>query len=218
MVSTTGLAYTLIVLLSILLLVSIAQLVQTAQLLRRQRAGTSAAPKLAVILLAIAVVALNLAYIFDLSVISLLLVEQSVVPPPSGAHLALIVITTFLSQGLAPCLIFAAAFIITESRLELNGLQIKDVSMVKRKQWAKWAEIFLLFALPILIAAYLGIFTKAVLDTPITAAQYYKWLNFGNYVYRAAIVVHALLFRGLAYRAISFHLLNKSHSTVDPVS
>lgn len=218
MVSTSGLAYALIVLLSALLLVSIAQLLQTAQAIRRERSGSATAPKKALILLAIAVVSLTLAYVFDISVIALTLVEQSVVPPPSGAHLALVVITTFLSQGLAPCMLFASAFIITESRLELSGLEVKDVSLIKRKKWGKATEIFLLFSLPILMAAYLGIFTKAVLDTPTTATQYYRWLNFGNYVYRAAIVVHALLFRGLAYRAIMFHLRSKSHSAIDPVS
>jgi hypothetical protein len=218
MVSTTGLAYTLIVLLSALLLLSIVQLIQTAQALRRQRSGLATAPKAALVLLAAAVVALLLAYTFDLSVTALTLVEGSVVPPPSGAHLALVVVTTFLQGGIAPCLLFASALIIIESRVDLSGLASKDASSVKRRKFTKWIDIFLLFALPILMAGYLGIFTKTVLDTPISATQYYKWLGFGNFVYRAVCVVHALLFRGLASHAISFHLLSKSHSSLDPVS
>jgi hypothetical protein len=217
MVSTTGLAYTLIVLLSALLLLSIVQLIQTAQALRRQRSGLATAPKAALVLLAAAVVALLLAYTFDLSVTALTLVEGSVVPPPSGAHLALVVVTTFL-QGLAPCLLFASASKIIESRVDLSGLATKDASSVKRRKFTKWIDIFLLFALPILMAGYLGVFTKTVLDTPISATQYYKWLGFANFVYRAVCVVHALLFRGLASHAISFHLLSKSHSSLDPVS
>jgi hypothetical protein len=213
-----GLAYTLIVLLSALLLISMVQLIQTAQAIRRQRSGLSTAPKTALVLLATAIVALLLGYTFDLSVTALTLVERSTVPPPSGAHLALVVIATLLGQGLAPCLLFATASTVIESRIELSGLASKDASSVKRRKFTKWIEIFLLFSFPVLMAGYLGVFTKTVLDTPISATQYYKWLGFGNFVYRSVCVVHALLFRGLASHTISFHLLNKSHSLVDPVS
>jgi len=218
MVSATGLAYALVVLLSALSLLSVVQIIQTAQTLRRQRAAVSTAPKTSLVLLTAATVALLLAYVFDLSVTALLLVDGSVVPPPVGANLALVVVTLFLGQGLAPSLLFASAFAIIESRVELSGLSSKDPSSIKRRKLTKWIEMFLLLALPTLMAGYLGIFTKAVLDTPIAATEYYKWLNTGNFIYRAAYVVHALLFRGLASHAISFHLLNKSHASVDPVS
>ncbi|KAG8833884.1 hypothetical protein FRC17_009926 [Serendipita sp. 399] len=216
-VNPKGLAYTLVVLLSILLLISILQILQAVQSLRREKAGQPTAPRRSLIFLTTAVVALTISYVFDLVVVALALIDGSETPPPSQAYLVGVVISFFTGNGLAPSMLYASASEIIDSRKDLSGLRGKDAWSIRRRQLLKWTEGFLLIALPILVTAYLGIFSKAVLDTPILARKYYAWLNTANGVYRAAIVVHAFLFQRLATRAISFHLLSKSESTRDPI-
>ncbi|PVG01946.1 hypothetical protein CPB86DRAFT_805015 [Serendipita vermifera] len=214
-VSATGLAYALIVLQGILLLISVLQLVQAAYAFRRLNAGQPTAPRKSLIFLSTAIVALVISYVFDIAVTAQTLVQGSETPPPSGAHLALVVVTTFLGQGLAPSMVYASAENIIESRVELSGLQDQDAASIRRRKLSKVVQTALIYILPVLIAAYLGVFCKAVLDTPILAKRYYAWLNIANGLYRAAVVNHALIFRGLASHAISFHLLSKSQSIRD---
>jgi hypothetical protein len=217
-VSAVAIAYALIVLQSVLLLISVLQLVQAAYAFRRLKAGHPTAPRKSLIFVATAIVALVISYVFDIAATGQYLVQGSETPPPSGAHLALVVVTTFLGQGLAPSMVYASAESIIESRVELSGLQEKDTASIKRKKLSKVVQTALIIILPILVAAYLGVFCKAVLDTPILARKYYAWLNVANGLYRAAVVNHALIFRGLASHAIAFHLLSKSQSIRDPVS
>ncbi|KAG8787877.1 hypothetical protein FRC15_007386 [Serendipita sp. 397] len=216
-VNPTGLAYALVVLLSILLIISILQIIQAVHSLRREKSGQPTASRRSLIFLTAAVVSLTISYAFDLVVISLALVVGSETPPPSQAYLVGVVISFFTGNGLAPSMLYASAADVIESRKDLSGLRGKDASSIRRRQLLKWTERFLLIALPILIAAYLGTFSKAVLDTPILARKYYAWLNTANGAYRAAIVVHAFLFQRLATRTISFHLLSKSESARDPI-
>jgi hypothetical protein len=216
--SATGLAYTLIVVQAVLLLFSVFQIAQSVFALRREKKGQPTAPRRSLILVATAAVSLVLSYVFDISVTALTLVQGSETPPPSGAHLALVVCTMFLGQGLAPAMVFASAADIIDSRVETVNLENINFSSAKRRKLAKWTEILTLFALPALMACYLGIFSKAVLDTPSLATKYYRWISIANYIYRAALITHALLFRRLASRAISFHLRSKEYSVKDPVS
>jgi hypothetical protein len=218
MASATGLAYAIIVLLGVLLLVTVFQLVQAGHVLRRERAGQPTAPKAALVVLVVGIVSLVLAYVFDISVTALTLVEGSQTPPPSGAFLALVVITTFLGQGLAPAAIFAAADRIITTRIELSGLESKDAQSQKWRKLFRALERILLLVFPMIMLAYLAVFSRAVLHTPTIASTYYAWLNAATFLYRTAVVVHALLFRVLAARAIQFHLLSKSNSVRDPVS
>lgn len=218
MASATGLAYAIIIALGCLLLASVLQLVQAAHVIRRSRSGAATAPKAALIFLALAIVSLLISYVFDISVTSLRLAQGSQTPPPSGAHLALVVVTTFLGQGLAPAAIFGSAEVIINSRIRLMGLQDKDLVSTKFRRIFHFLDIRLIPVLPIVIAVYLGLFSKAVLDTPTTAANYHAWINASDYLYRVVVVIHALLFYALANRAIQFHILSKSESVRDPVS
>ncbi|CCA74805.1 hypothetical protein PIIN_08774 [Serendipita indica DSM 11827] len=216
-VSATGLAYALVVLLAILLIISILQVIQAVHAIRRSNAGQPTAPRVSLILLVTATAALTLGYAFDIMVVALTLVTGSEAPPPSQAYLVGVVITTFLAQGLAPTLIYASASRVIDERKEISGLQSKDTSSAKRRQLMRWTEVFLFFAFPLLITAYLGVFCKAVLDTPVVVSKFHAWLNVANGLYRAAIVAHAFLFQRLATRAISFHLFSKSHDVRDPI-
>lgn len=217
MADATVLAYALIVLLGVLIIISVLQIVQTAHALRRQRAGQATAPKDALVFLATAVVSLALSHIFDVSVVGLRLLQGSQTPPPSDAHLALAVVTTVLGQAFAPTAIYASWNIIMNNRIELSGLEDKDASSVRWRKWVQLRARLLLVAFPVIMIAYLGLFSKAVLDTPTLARVYYSWISISKYFYRAAVFLHALLFLELASRTISFHLLSKSHSYRDSV-
>ncbi|KAG8760885.1 hypothetical protein FRC14_001444 [Serendipita sp. 396] len=213
-VNPTGLSYTLVALLIILLILSFLQIIQAVHSLCREKAGQPTASRRSLVFLMTAVVSLAISYASD---ICLTLIAGSETPHPSPAYLAGFIISFFTGNGLAPSMLYASAADIINSRKDLSGLRGKDAPSIRLGQPLKWTERFLLIALPILIVAYLGTFSRAVLDTPVLARKYYAWLNMANGAYRAAIVVNAFLFQCLATRTISFHLLSKSESVRDPI-
>lgn len=217
MASATGLAYAVIVTLSILLLFSVLQLWQSIHVFRRQAAGTSPAPKRSIVLMAAAAVMLVLSYVFDISVTAITLVKGSETPPPTGVHLILTVITVSLGQGIAPALIFAAAGDIIDARVDQSGFTESDAWSARRRNASKLTDNALAALLPTLMIVYLSVFSKAVLDTPTTSAQFYRTLHVANSLYRAALIVHAALFCRLAMRALSFRARSSLEGHRDPV-
>ncbi|KAG9053711.1 hypothetical protein FS842_007369 [Serendipita sp. 407] len=137
-VNPTGLAYALVVLLSILLIISILQIIQAVHSLRREKSGQPTASRRSLIFLTAAVVSLTISYAFDLVVISLALVVGSETPPPSQAYLVGVVISFFTGNGLAPSMLYASAADVIESRKDFSAAAQSLLGAARRPS-AEWA-------------------------------------------------------------------------------
>ena len=217
MASPTALAYTIIVVNAVLFAAAVLQVIYGLQAKRRQARGTPSAPPQAILLLIIAAGCLIVSYVFDISSTALLLAQHSTTPPPTGANLALIVVSLALSQGFAPGLVFMSAFRFIEARVQQSVASNASPRSRKHKALQRLVEIALPLLLPLCVVIHLALFTKAVLETPTTRQKYYHTLNASNYFYRASTAVQALLFVRVAYRALIVHFANARKGERDPI-
>jgi len=184
---------------------------------RRQARGTPSAPPRAIFLLIIATGCLIPSYIFDISSTALLLVQHSTTPSPTGANLALIVVSLALSQGFAPALVFMAAFRFIEARVQRSVADNASPTSRKHQALRRQVERALPLLLPLCVAIHLALFTKAVLETPTTPDQYYRTLNASNYFHRASTAIQGLLFVRVARRGLTVHFANVRTGQRDPI-
>ena len=217
MASPTALAYSIIVVDAVLLVAAILQVIYGYHARRRQAKGTPSAPPRAILLLIIAAGCLIPSYIFDISSTALLLVQHSTTPPPTGANLALIVVSLALSQGFAPALVFMSAFHFIEARVQQSVAENASPRSRKHKALQRQVEKSLPLLLPLCVVIHLALFTKAVLETPATPAKYHRTLNASNYFQRASTAIQGLLFVRVAYRALTVHFANGRTGEHDPV-
>jgi len=217
MASPTALSYAIVVVDAVFLAGAILQVIYGLHAKRRQARGTPSAPPRAILLLIIAAGCLIPSYIFDISSMALLLVQHSTTPPPSGANLALIVVSLALSQGFAPALVFMSAFRFIEARAQQSVAANAGPRSRKLKALQRQVQGALPLLLPLCVVIHLALFTKAVLDTPTTRAKYYSILNTSNYFQRATTAIQGLLFVRLAYRALTVHFANVRTGERDPI-
>jgi hypothetical protein len=217
MASPTALAYAIVVVDAVLLAAAILQVIYGLHAKRRQARGVPSAPPRAILLLTIAAGCLIPSYIFDISSMALLLVRHSTTPPPTGANLALIVVSLALSQGFAPALVFMSAFRFIEARVQQSVAENASPRSRKHKALQRQVENALPLFLPLCVVIHLALFTKAVLETPTTRANYYRTLNISNYFHRASTAAQGLLFVRVTYRALIIHFGNIRTGERDPI-
>jgi hypothetical protein len=217
MASPTALAYAIVVVNAVLLAAAVLQVIYGLQVKRRQARGTPSAPPRAILLLIIAAGCLIVSYIFDISATALLLVQHSTTPPPTGANLALVVVSLALSQGFAPALVFMSVFRFIEARLQQSVADSASPRSRKHKALQRQVEFALPLLLPLCVVIHLALFTKAVLETPVMRETFYRTLDASNYFHRASTAIQALLFVRVAYRALTVHLANVRTGERDPI-
>ena len=217
MASPTALAYSIVVVNAVLLVAAVLQVIYGLRAKRRQARGTPSAPARAILLLIIAAGCLIVSYVFDISATALLLAQHSTTPPPSGANLALVVVSLVLSQGFAPALVFMSVFRFIEARVQQSVADNASPRSRKHKALQRQVEFTLPLLLPLCVIIHLALFTKAVLETPATRQQYHRTLNASNYFHRASTATQALLFVRVAYRALTMHFANLQTGERDPI-
>jgi hypothetical protein len=217
MATATALAYAVVVVDAVLLAAAILQVIYGVHAKRREAKGIPSAPPRAILLLIIAAACLIPSYVFDISSMALLLVKRSTTPPPTGAHLALVIVSLALSQGFAHTFVFMSAFDFIKARVQQSVAENASPRSKRRKALQRGVENTLALLLPICVVIHLGLFTKAMLDTPTTPANFYRFLYAANYFQRASTAIQALLFVRIAYRGLMTHFSNVRTGERDPI-